>query len=294
MKSKSGFISVIGRPNVGKSTLINKIVGEKVNIISAKPQTTRNKINAIYTEERGQIIFIDTPGIHRARNELDKYMLKQAYESLKEIDLIIFMVDGTSPFGGGDRFINEQIKSLDTAVIVVMNKIDKLNSKLLQDRLENYKKNTGREVIPIAAATGKNISNLLDEVFAHLPEGPQYYPSDMFTDQIERFIVAELIREKIFNLTREEIPYGVAVLVEEMKERDKGKLLIRANIYVEKKSHKGMIIGKKGSMLKEIGKRSRRDIEKLLQTEVYLDLWVKIQQDWREDEKLLQRLGYKS
>ena len=293
MSYKSGFVTIIGRHNVGKSTLVNKLIGEKAVIVSKKPQTTRNKIKAVYSEKRGQIIFLDTPGIHKAKNELDKYMLDQAFESIKGIDLILFMVDATSPFGKGDKFILNQIAGSDIPVLVIMNKIDKVNNNLLIKRQNNYEKNTLFEVIPVSAKTSKNISNLKNEIFNILPEGPQYYPEDMFTDQIERFVVSELIREEIFHLAREEVPYGIAVVVEEMKERDNDMIFVRANVIVEKKSHKGIIIGKNGKMLKKIGSRARESIESLLNTKIYLDLWVKVKKDWREDKNLLRQMGYK-
>lgn len=293
MTFKSGFISIIGRPNVGKSTLVNKLIGEKIAITSPRPQTTRNKLQAVYTDEKGQIIFVDTPGIHKAKNKLDNYMLEQAYRSLDGIDLIVFLLDGSSYFGKGDDFILRQLKGSKTPILVVLNKIDKINKDKLIKRIAEYKEKTGRDIIPISAQNGDNLDSLIETIYEYLPEGPQYYPSDMITDQIEQFIIAEMIREKIFHLTREEIPYGVAVLIEEMKERENGLFYIRANIYIEKKSHKGIIIGKNGKRLKEIGLRARKDVEKLLQTKVYLDLWVKILKDWREKEDLVNRMGYK-
>ncbi|MGM0409492.1 MAG: GTPase Era [Bacillota bacterium] len=293
MTFKSGFVTIIGRPNVGKSTLINKLIGEKTTIVSKKPQTTRNQLKAIYTDENGQVVFMDTPGIHKAKNELDKYMLDQAFQSLKGIDLVLFMVDATSPFGRGDNFILKQIKNLEIPVIVLMNKIDKINNKVLFKRQNNYEQKTNLEVIPISAKKTKNIDSVKEKIFSLLDEGPKYYPEDMFTDQIEKFIVAEFIREEIFKFTREEIPYGVAVLVEEMKERDNNMIFVRANVIVEKKSHKGIIIGKNGKMLKKIGSNARKSIEKLLNTKVYLDLWVKVKKDWREDKNLLRQMGYK-
>lgn len=293
LKNKSGFVTVIGRPNVGKSTLINKILGEKINIVTHKPQTTRNKLRAIYTEDRGQIVFVDTPGFHKAKDELDRYMLSQIYDSLKGIDLVILVLDAAFKFGKGDKYIYRQIKQSGLPFIIVLNKIDKLQRKKLLARVDDYQKYVDKDIIPVSARQEKNLDNLLTEIFTFLPEGPHYYPQDMLTDQQERFIIAELIREKIFILTRQEIPYGVAVLIEEIKDREEGKLFVRANIYVEQKSHKGILIGKNGSMLKKIGRRARIDIEKLLNCDIYLDLWVKIQKDWREDENLLQRLGYR-
>ncbi|SFL26163.1 GTPase Era [Halanaerobium salsuginis] len=293
MSYKSGFVTIIGRPNVGKSTLINQLIGEKINIISPRPQTTRNSIKAIYTAENGQVIFIDTPGIHQPRNELDNYMLEAAYNSLEGIDLIIFILDGSTYWGKNDQLIYDQIKNNSNKIIFVMNKIDKLSAQDLVKKQQQYSQKVGQEVIPISALNKKNIDTLLMEVFDFLPEGPQYYPADMITDQIERFVFAEMIREKIFYLTRDEVPYGVAVIVEEVKERQNDDYYIRANIYVEKKSHKGIIIGKNGKMLKKIGQQARKEIENLLQTKVYLDLWVKILKDWREKDNLLKRMGYK-
>lgn len=293
MSFKSGFVSIIGRPNVGKSTLTNKIIGEKIAITSHRPQTTRNKIQAILNDKRGQIIFVDTPGIHKSNNKLDDYMMEQAYNSFEGVDLLIFLLDGSTYYGKNDDFIFRQLKGIQTPIIVVLNKIDKLDKQTLIKRINEFKDKTNKEVIPISAIEGKNIDTLIDTIFGYLPEGPQFYPDDMITDQIEKFIVAEIIREKIFYICREEIPYGVAVLVEEMKERENGLYYIRANIYVEKKSHKGIIIGKNGNRLKEIGKRARQDIEKLLNTDTYLDLWVKILKDWREKENLIKRMGYK-
>lgn len=293
MSYKSGFVTVLGRPNVGKSTLINSLIEEKIAITSPRPQTTRNRIRAVYTADNGQIVFVDTPGIHKSRNELDKYMLNQALKNLEGIDLILLLVDGTSPFAKGDDFIVRQLKGIRIPVLVAMNKIDRIDSKLLLNRQQEYEARTEREVIPISARRKRNLDTLIDRIFSHLPEGPQYYPDEMITDQIEQFIIAEMIREKIFYLTRDEVPYGIAVRIEEMKERENGMVYIRANIYVEKKSHKGIIIGKNGSMLKEIGLRARKDIEKLLQTDLYLDLWVKVLKDWREKKNLIKRMGYK-
>lgn len=294
MAYKSGFVTVIGRPNVGKSTLVNSLVGEKINIISPRPQTTRNSIKAIYTaEDKGQVIFIDTPGIHKARNQLDEFMLEQAYSSLDGIDVIICILDGSTYWGKNDQLIYDQIKNSKKDIIYVMNKIDKISNKELLKKQKEYSQKVGQQVIPISALNDKNLDSVLAEIFSLLPEGPQYYPEEMITDQIERFVFAEMIREQIFYLTREEVPYGTAVLVEEVKERKNEDYYIRANIYVEKKSHKGIIIGKNGRMLKKIGKAARQEIEDLMQTKVYLDLWVKVLKDWREKDNLLQRMGYK-
>lgn len=294
MSFKSGFATIIGRPNVGKSTLVNYLIGEKISITSPRPQTTRNSIKTIYTTDEGQIIFVDTPGIYKTKNDLDRYMVNEAYKSIEGIDVIILMFDSTDNFKKQDQVIYNQIKNSSTPFLVVLNKIDKIKKKELPKVLKQYQKRIKEDIIPISSKTGRNIDSLLDRVFEKLPEGPQYFPDDMITDQIEQFIVAEMIREKTFYLLREEVPFGIAVLIEEMKERNDETMYIRANIYVEKRSHKGIIIGKNGKMLKKIGTRARKDIEKLLQQKVYLDLWIKVEKDWREDENLLKRMGYKS
>ena len=294
MSFKSGFATIIGRPNVGKSTLVNYLIGEKISITSPRPQTTRNSIKTIYTTDEGQVIFVDTPGIYNTKNDLDRYMVNEAYKSIEGIDIIILMFDATVNFKKQDQVIYNQIKNSSTPFLVVLNKIDKIKKKELPNVLKQYQKRIKEDIIPISSKTGRNIDSLLDRVFEKLPEGPQYFPDDMITDQIEQFIVAEMIREKTFYLLREEVPFGIAVLIEEMEERNDNIMYIRANIYVEKRSHKGIIIGKNGKMLKKIGTRARKDIEKLLQQKVYLDLWVKVEKDWRDDENLLKRMGYKS
>ena len=294
MSFKSGFATIIGRPNVGKSTLVNYLIGEKISITSPRPQTTRNSIKTIYTTDEGQVIFVDTPGIYNTKNDLDRYMVNEAYKSIEGIDIIILMFDATVNFKKQDQVIYNQIKNSSTPFLVVLNKIDKIKKKELPNVLKQYQKRIKEDIIPISSKTGRNIDSLLDRVFEKLPEGPQYFPDDMITDQIEQFIVAEMIREKTFYLLREEVPFGIAVLIEEMEERNDDIMYIRANIYVEKRSHKGIIIGKNGKMLKKIGTRARKDIEKLLQQKVYLDLWVKVEKDWRDDENLLKRMGYKS
>lgn len=294
MSFKSGFVTIIGRPNVGKSTLVNYLIGEKISITSPRPQTTRNSIKAIYTNQKGQIIFVDTPGIYNTKNDLDKYMVNEAYKSLEGIDVVIFMVDATDKFSKEDKMIYNQIKNSSNPHLVVLNKIDRIKKRNIPNIIEEYQRELNEDIIPISSKMGSNINNLLDNIFDLLPEGPQYYPDDMITDQIEQFIVAEMIREKTFYLLREEVPFGIAVVIEEMEEREDDIMYIRANIYVEKKSHKGIIIGKNGKMLKKIGTRARKDIEKLLQQKVYLDLWIKIEKDWRDNEALLKRMGYKS
>lgn len=294
MSFKSGFVTIIGRPNVGKSTLVNYLIGEKISITSPRPQTTRNSIKAIYTNDEGQIIFVDTPGIYKTKNNLDKYMVNEAYKSLDGIDVIIFMVDATEKIGKEDKMIYSQIKNSSNPHIIVLNKIDRIKKHKIPKVIDEYQKEFNEDIIPVSSKMGTNINSLVDNIFELLPEGPQYYPSDMITDQIEQFIVAEMIREKTFYLLREEVPFGIAVVIEEMEEREDEIMYIRANIYVEKKSHKGIIIGKNGSMLKKIGTRARKDIENLLQQKVYLDLWIKIEKDWRDNEALLRRMGYKS
>ncbi|MFN2363452.1 MAG: GTPase Era, partial [Halarsenatibacteraceae bacterium] len=275
MAFKSGFITIVGRPNVGKSTLVNKLIGEKAAIVSARPQTTRQKIRAILTTDDFQAVFVDTPGVHKIKNKLDEYMLDQIYSSLKNVDLIFFVVDSTSGFGKGDQFIFDQIKDTGSEIILVANKADKVSNKKLIDRLKLYQEKTGLEPVAISATQGKGLDNLERILVEKLPEGPKYYPEDMFTDQLERNLVAELIREPIFDLLRDEIPYGTAVMVEEIKERDDGMIYVRANIFVERSSHKGIIIGKNGKMLKKIGQKAREEIEKLEGGQVFLDLWVK-------------------
>ncbi|MCF8008502.1 MAG: GTPase Era [Halanaerobiales bacterium] len=294
MSYKSGFVTIIGRPNVGKSTLVNYLIGEKISITSPRPQTTRNSIKAIYTEKEGQIIFVDTPGIYKTKNDLDKFMVNEAYRSLDGIDLIVFMLEATRRFTSEDKMIYEQIKNSKQPSIIILNKIDRIKKKELPLIIKEYQKHIEQDLIPISSKTGRNIDNLLREIFTLLPEGPQYYPDDMITDQIEQFIIAEMIREKTFYLLREEVPFGIAVIIEEMKERKDDIFYIRANIFVEKKSHKGIIIGKNGKMLKKIGMRARKDIERLLQEKVYLDLWIKIEKNWRDNDTLLKRMGYKA
>src|SRR6056297_1093922 len=294
MNFKSGFVTIIGRPNVGQSTLVNYLIGEKISITSPRPQTTRNSIKAIYTEDKGQIILVDTPGIYKIKYYLDKFMVNQAYKSLEGIDVIIFMLDATDSFKKGDQIIYNQIKNSSNPFLVVLNKIDKVKKQELPNILKEYNKRIEENIVPISSKTGRNVKNLINEIFDFLPEGPQYYPDDMITDQIEQFIIAEMIREKTFYLLREEVPFGIAVVIEEMKERENKTMYIRANIYVEKKSHKGIIIGENGKMLKKIGTRARKDIENLLQQKVFLDLWIKIEKDWRDNEALLRRMGYKS
>lgn len=295
-KFKSGFVTIIGRPNVGKSTLINKLLGERVSIISSKPQTTRNSIRCIYTTDEYQIVFIDTPGIHKPKHKLGEYMVKAATESLKGVDVAIVMFDCSTDIGAGDMHIIEVAQNIKSPVILVLNKIDKIaKSKLEQIAAslimhEDY----FNSIIPISAGTGENLDELLQEIVKFLPEGPKYFTEDIYTDMPEKFIVSEIIREKILELTSEEVPHGTAVEITSMKERDNKDLMdIEATIFCEKDSHKGILIGKQGGMLKEIGVRSRVDIEKLLNCKVNLQLWVKVRNDWRDSNSALKNLGYK-
>jgi GTP-binding protein Era len=292
---KSGFVTVIGQPNVGKSTLVNKLIGEKIAITTPKRQTTRNKIQCILTKDEAQLIFIDTPGVHDPKDKMGEYMVDVAYRSLQKVDVILFMVDAYKGINKLEQKINNQLAGLKTPVILVFNKIDtisrnKLASKLKEgERLGDYV-----DLIPISAKSGQNLDNLLDRIIELLPSGPKYYPEDMITDQIEQFIIAELIREKIMYLTRQEVPHAVAIEIIQMEKREGRDLIdINANIYVERDSQKGIIIGKNGKRLKEIGKRARRDIEDLLGSQIYLELWVKVRKDWRDKEDALEMLGYR-
>lgn len=291
---KSGFVSIIGRPNVGKSTLMNNIIGRKVAIVSDKPQTTRTRIQGIYTGEKGQIIFVDTPGIHKPKHLLGEYMVQVSTRSLNEVDVIYYMTDVTRPFGGGERFILNEMQNISVPVFLIVNKIDLVEEAQVEEhiRVFNSYMNFAR-VIPLSAAEGTNIPDLLDSTFAVLPDGPLYYPEDDLTDQPVSFIVAELIREKVLLLTRDEVPHSIAVEIEEFKNQAGGKTYVRAVIYTERDSQKGIIIGKSGQMLKTIGEQSRHDIEVMLESKVYLDLWVKVKKNWRDDENNLNQLGFK-
>ena len=293
---KSGFVTIIGRPNVGKSTLINRIVGEKLSITSNKPQTTRNKIQLIHTTQEAQIIFMDTPGIQKPKNKLGTYMLGVSRETLGEVDVITAMVDASKKIGSMDQWIFKELESFKgkTPIILLINKIDEIPKPDILPLIDQYAKlNLFEEIIPISAINGENIGEYLSTLESFLPEGPQYFPDDMITDQPEKFIVAEFIREKALENLQEEVPHGVMVVVESMKMRENKNLMdIEATIFVERKSHKGIIIGKSGSMLKKIGSASRLDLERLLDTKINLQLWVKVSKDWREKENQVERFGY--
>jgi len=289
---KSGFITVVGRPNVGKSTLINALVGEKIAAVSDKPNTTRNRILGIRTLADAQLIFLDTPGIHKARGNLGKAMVHTAMSAVQEADIILMMVEVKDAFGKGDSFI---IESLPKPAILVINKIDKIKKGNILEIIERSKEYEGKfkEVIPISALNSDGIDQLLSIIANYLPEGPRYFPEDMITDQPERFIAAEFIREKIFTLTQQEIPYQTAVVIEEFEDvPEKNLVNISAVIYVERINHKGILIGKKGAMLKEIGSLARADIEKILGTKVYLELWVKVKERWSQRDNLIREFGY--
>ena len=294
MEYKSGFVAVIGRPNVGKSTLINKIIGQKIAITSDKPQTTRSRIQCILTQDDAQIIFLDTPGIHKPKFKLGEYMLKAAEGTLKEVDAIFFVIDATEKFGGGEKYILERLSATTKPVILVVNKVDLIErEKILPILAEYSQRRNFAAVVPISATEGTNVDALIKEAKNFLPEGVQYYPADMVTDQPERLIIAELIREKILHATQDEVPHSIAVDLEEFTPRDNGTIFIRATIYVERDSQKGILIGKGGAMLKNVGKAARPEIEMLLGTKIFLDLWVKVKRDWRNSIGALQSFGLK-
>ena len=291
---KSGFVSIVGRPNVGKSTLMNNVVGEKIAIMSDKPQTTRNTIQAVYTDEEAQVVFLDTPGIHKPKNKLGEFMVKSATDAFKNVDLVLFVVDESKKIGPGDRKIIDDLKNIKTPVVLVLNKIDQLNEEELFDLMKMYNaEGVFEQIVPISALKGRNINELLKVIKSHLEEGPQYFPDYMITDQPERVLVSELIREKVLHYIHDEVPHGVAVEIERMKSRkDKEILDISAVIYCERDSHKGIIIGKNGRKLKGIGKSARADIELLLGSQANLQLWVKVKENWRNLQNYVSNFGY--
>ena len=284
---------MIGRPNVGKSTLINALIGQKIAIMSDKPQTTRSRILCILTEEDAQIIFLDTPGVHKPKHKLGDYMAKAAEGALHGVDVVVFVVDVTEKMGAGEQYILKQLERVRVPVLLAVNKVDCIAREQVLPILANYAKAYDfAGIVPISAREGENLEGLLAEIKAHLPEGPQYYPADMVTDQPERLIVAELVREKVLALTRDEIPHAVAVDIEEMTARPKGDVYIRAVIYVERESQKGIVIGAHGALLRTIGQQARTDVETLLGAKVYLDLWVKTRKDWRNRANALREFGF--
>ena len=291
---KSGFVTLIGRPNVGKSTLMNHLIGQKIAITSEKPQTTRNRIQTVYTDERGQIIFLDTPGIHKAKNKLGEYMVNVAENTLKEVDVILWLVEPTTFIGAGERHIAERLSKIKTPVILVINKIDTVKSKEeILTFIAAYKDILNfAEIIPVSALKEMNIEDVKSSIFKYLPAGPQFYDEDTVTDQPMRQIAAELIREKALRMLDDEIPHGIAVVIDQMKERPNGINDVDATIVCERDSHKGIIIGKGGSMLKRIGTAARMEIENLMDTKVNLKLWVKVRREWRDSDMYMKNYGY--
>lgn len=290
---KSGFVSIIGRPNVGKSTFVNRVIGHKIAIMSDKAQTTRNKIQGVMTRDDAQIIFIDTPGIHKPKHKLGDYMMRVAKNTLSEIDAIMFMVNVNEDIGRGDEYIMEMLKNVKTPIFLVLNKIDLVHPDTLMPKIEQYQSYMDfTDVIPISALEGLNVDHFIDVLKSFLPEGPKYYPDNQISDHPEQFVVSEIIREKILHLTSEEIPHAIGVNVDRMIKEDEDRVRIETTIYVERDSQKGIVIGKGGKKLKEVGKRARRDIEMLLGSKVYLELWVKVQRDWRNKVNFIRQIGY--
>lgn len=294
MTFKSGFVAILGRPNVGKSTFLNHVMGQKIAIMSDKAQTTRNKIMGIYTTDQEQIVFIDTPGIHKPKTALGDFMVESAYSTLREVDTVLFMISADEARGKGDDMIMERLKAAKVPVILVVNKIDKVHPNQLLSQIDDYRKQMDfKEVVPISALQGNNVSHLVDILSENLEEGYHYFPADQITDHPERFLVSEMIREKVLLLTREEIPHSVAVIIDSMKrDEETDKIHIRATIMVERDSQKGIIIGKGGSMLKKIGSMARRDIELMLGDKVFLETWVKVKKNWRDKKLDLADFGY--
>lgn len=291
---KSGFVAIIGRPNVGKSTFLNRVIGQKITITSNKPQTTRHRIQGIYTDTDAQIIFIDTPGIHKPKHRLGTFMVDVAQHSLKDVDLVLFMVNANESLGRGDQFIINSLDQVDCPVYLIINKVDLITPDDIFPIIDEYEdKYPFAEIMPISSLQGNNVNNLLQQIKEQLPEGPKYYDEEQVTDHPEQFIIGELIREKVLRLTREEIPHSVTVFIENIEQRKRNTTYIQAVIVTERDSQKGILIGKQGSMLKEIGKQARAEIELLLGTSVYLDLWVKVQKDWRNNERQLNKLGFR-
>ncbi|ELD8119996.1 TPA: GTPase Era [Staphylococcus pseudintermedius] len=290
---KSGFVTIIGRPNVGKSTFVNRVIGHKIAIMSDKAQTTRNKIQGVMTQQDAQIVFLDTPGIHKPKHKLGDYMMIVAKNTLSEIDAVMFMVNVNEEIGRGDEYIMEMLKTVKTPVFLVLNKIDLVHPDALMPRIEQYQRYMDfAEIIPISALEGHNVDHFINVLKSYLPEGPQYYPDGQISDHPEQFVVSELIREKILQTTSEEIPHAIGVNVERMTQESEDRVHIEAVIYVERDSQKGIVIGKGGKKLKEVGKRARLDIEHLLGSKVYLDLWVKVQKDWRNKSSFIKQMGY--
>lgn len=293
VEHKSGFVTIVGRPNVGKSTLLNYLVGEKVSIISDKIQTTRNPIHGIVSDDDSQIIFIDTPGVHKPKHRLGDYMVDVSLQSLSDVDIILFMVNAIEGYGKGDQFVIDQLNKVNRPKFLLINKVDNIHPDELFPIIDQYKdKCNFEEVIPISALNGNNVSKLMSLMKEYIEAGPKYYDETQITDKSERFMISELIREKVLTNTEEEIPHSINVIIEEMKRNQEGKLQIQAVIVAERDSQKGILIGKKGAMMKKIGQTARKDIETLLDEKVYLDLWVKVQKDWRNKQALLNQYGF--
>ena len=291
---KSGFVTLIGRPNVGKSTLMNRLIGQKIAITSNKPQTTRNRIQTVYTDERGQIVFLDTPGIHKAKNKLGEYMVNVAERTLKEVDVVLWLVEPTTFIGAGEQHIAAQLKTIKTPVVLVINKVDTVKKEEILKFIDAYKDICEfADIVPVSALKGQNTDTVLEVIFKYLPYGPAFYDEDTVTDQPQRQIVAEMIREKALRSLDEEIPHGIAVTIEKMKERSGGKVVdIDATIICERDSHKGIIIGKGGAMLKKIGSAARFEIERMMEMKVNLQIWVKVRKDWRDSDLFIKNFGY--
>ena len=291
---KSGFVTLIGRPNVGKSTLMNRLIGQKIAITSNKPQTTRNRIQTVYTDERGQIVFLDTPGIHKAKNKLGEYMVNVAERTLKEVDVVLWLVEPTTFIGAGEQHIAAQLKTIKTPIVLVINKVDTVKKEEILKFIDAYKDICEfADIVPVSALKGQNTDTVLEVIYKYLPYGPAFYDEDTVTDQPQRQIVAEMIREKALRSLDEEIPHGIAVTIEKMKERPGGKVVdIEATIVCERDSHKGIIIGKGGAMLKKIGSAARFEIERMLEMKVNLQIWVKVRKDWRDSDLFIKNFGY--
>ena len=291
---KSGFVTLIGRPNVGKSTLMNRLIGQKIAITSNKPQTTRNRIQTVYTDERGQIVFLDTPGIHKAKNKLGEYMVNVAERTLKEVDVVLWLVEPTTFIGAGEQHIAAQLKTIKTPVVLVINKVDTVKKEEILKFIDAYKDICEfADIVPVSALKGQNTDTVLEVIFKYLPYGPAFYDEDTVTDQPQRQIVAEMIRENALRSLDEEIPHGIAVTIEKMKERTGGKVVdIEATIICERDSHKGIIIGKGGAMLKKIGSAARFEIERMMEMKVNLQIWVKVRKDWRDSDLFIKNFGY--
>lgn len=291
---KSGFVTLIGRPNVGKSTLMNRLIGQKIAITSNKPQTTRNRIQTVYTDERGQIVFLDTPGIHKAKNKLGEYMVNVAERTLKEVDVVLWLVEPSTFIGAGEQHIAAQLKTIKTPIVLVINKVDTVKKEEILKFIDAYKDICEfADIVPVSALKGQNTDTVLEVIFKYLPYGPAFYDEDTVTDQPQRQIVAEMIREKALRSLDEEIPHGIAVTIEKMKERPGGKVVdIEATIICERDSHKGIIIGKGGAMLKKIGSAARFEIERMMEMKVNLQIWVKVRKDWRDSDLFMKNFGY--